>query len=62
MFIYRLDLEDPRELVESEAASRVNAYVAGHVTHDDMRRFVSAWSATKLVSQDVFERLSFYLN
>ena len=40
---------------------RLNAYVSGYVTHDEMRDYVDAWSKESLVSQDVFERLSFYL-
>lgn len=58
----RLGMTDPRELVEGEAASRLNAYVAGHVTHDEMREFVNEWVKSGVVTQDTYERLSFYLN
>ena len=57
----RLDMVDPRELVEGEAASRLNAYVAGYISHDDMRDFASKWVKDGAASQDVFERVSFYL-
>lgn len=40
---------------------RLNAYVSGYVTQDEMRDYVNAWSKEGLVSHDVFERLSFYL-
>ena len=58
----RLDMVDPRELIEGEAPSRLNAYVAGYVTHDDMRNFASEWLKKGAVSQDACERVSFYLN
>lgn len=56
----RLEVDAPG-LVDGQPASRLNAYVSGYVTHDEMRDYVDAWSKESLVSQDVFERLSFYL-
>jgi hypothetical protein len=58
----RLDMCNPRELVEGQPASKLNAYVAGYVTHDEMRQYVNGWSTKGLVSDTVSERLSFYLN
>jgi peptide-methionine (S)-S-oxide reductase len=58
----RLGMTDPRELVEGEAAAKLNAYVAGHVTHDEMRELVNGWAKNGVVTQDTYERLSFYLN
>jgi hypothetical protein len=53
--------EDPRELIEGEAPSRLNAYVAGYVKHDEMKAFAQEWVKTGAVSQDTFERVNFYL-
>lgn len=57
----RLGMCDARELVEGQPASRLNAYVAGYVTHDEMREFVNGWRRSGLVSDTTFERLNFYL-
>ena len=57
----RLEMEDPRELVEGEAASRLNSYVAGHISHDDMKLLAGAWMKDGVVSQTAFERINFYL-
>jgi len=57
----RLDIHNPRDLIEGEAASRLNAYVSGYVSHDDMRVHANEWVKSGAASQDVYERVSFYL-
>jgi hypothetical protein len=58
----RLGVCDARELIEGQPASRLNAYVAGYVTNDEMRAYVNGWSKAGLVSDEALERLSFDLN
>ena len=57
----RLNMMNPRDLIEGEASSRLNAYVAGYVSHDEMREHVRGWVKVGVASQDVYERVSFYL-
>mmetsp|Transcript_68957 Transcript_68957/g.111885 ORF Transcript_68957/g.111885 Transcript_68957/m.111885 type:complete len:125 (-) Transcript_68957:79-453(-) len=57
----RLDMMNPRDLIEGEASSRLNAYVAGYLSHDEMREHARAWVKAGVASQEVYERVSFYL-
>ena len=57
-----LGLVDPRELIEGEASSKMNAHVAGHVKKEAMRGYLNDWIKRGVISKDAYKRLSVSLS
>jgi len=57
-----LGLADPRELIEGEPASKINAHAAGHVTKDAMRGYLNGWIKRGVISKEAYKRLSVCLS
>eukprot|EP00960_Hanusia_phi_P077805 768743-Hanusia_phi.AAC.8 len=52
-----LELMSPEDLVDGQAASGLNAYVAGHLSQKDFRDIVDVWVRDKVISNDVWSAI-----
>jgi len=57
-----LGLADPRELIEGEPASKINAHAGGHVPKEAMRAYLNDWIKRGVISKEAYKRLSVSLS
>ena len=50
-------LSDPRDLVEGEPATRLNALVGGHLSREYLRWYMSSWVRDGRASQETHDRI-----